>query len=230
MTGQRFLLRLARDCSAASSAEFALVVMPFLFFLLGTFDAGRFIWLVNENEKAAQIGARWAVATHPIPGGEIGCDAIGAEDAGLRCYSYAINGRVDQGLSVPQNEFPSVTCSAGTGSLSCECDTQQPDGVSCPPPFSLAIDAVAQDAFDRLVARMRQIQPRLGPQNVRVQYAWSGLGYSGDPNGPDVAPTVTVSVVGLDFFPLILANMTAIDTLEAHYSLTMEDAEGSFAN
>ena len=57
------LLRFFKSDSAASAAEFALVLPPFLLFLLGTLDVGRFIWFVNENEKAAQIGARWAVAT-----------------------------------------------------------------------------------------------------------------------------------------------------------------------
>lgn len=222
MNDWRLISRFARDRSAASSVEFALVVVPFLLFLLGTLDVGRFIWLVNENEKAAQSGARFAVVTDTIPGGEIGCDEIGAETAGLRCFSYSINGIVNQGLPVPEADFPNVTCSAPSGTLSCNCEQ------SCP--FSTAIDTVAQNSFDALIDRMRRIQPRLGPENVSIEYAWSGLGYSGDPNGADVSPTITVKISDLDFRPLFLANQIGFSAPGAEYSLTMEDAEGSFAN
>ena len=67
MNGLRAFLR---DGRGASAAEFALVLPLFLLFLLGTVDAGRYIWTVNEAEKATQIGARWAVATQLIPGGD----------------------------------------------------------------------------------------------------------------------------------------------------------------
>ena len=40
-----------RDRRGASAAEFALVLPLFLLFLLGTIDAGRYIWAVNEAER-----------------------------------------------------------------------------------------------------------------------------------------------------------------------------------
>lgn len=213
---------LLRDTSGASAAEFALVLPPFLLFLLGIFDVGRFVWLINENEKAAQIGARWAVATDIIPGGDIGCSTIGAATAGLKCYSYAINGVVSQGLPVPQANFPTVTCSAPSGTLACTCAS------TCP--FSTSIDTTARNAFNEMVGRMNDIQPRLGPSNVTVEYSWSGLGYSGDPNGPDVSPIVTVRIGRLGFRPLFLAGFANIGIPGASYSLTMEDGSGTFAN
>lgn len=219
---RRFLVGLAKDTGGASAAEFALVLPAFLLFLLGIFDAGRFIWFVNENEKAAQIGARWAVATDTIPGGQIGCDTVGAATAGLQCYSYAINGIVAQGLPVPEAHFPTVTCSAASGTLTCNCAS------ACP--FSTAIDPSAQTAFNTLVGRMQQIQPRLAAKDVSVEYAWSGLGYSGDPNGPDVAPIVTVRIGNLPFRPLFLAGLMSIGIPGASYSLTMEDGSGNYAN
>lgn len=218
----RVLRPLMRDCSGASAAEFALVLPTFLLFLLGIIDVGRFIWFVNENEKAAQIGARWAVATDIIPGGDIGCATPGAATAGLKCYSYAINGIVDQGLPVPQANFPTVTCSSPSGSLACAC------AATCP--FSTTIDATAQTAFDALVGRMQDIQPRLNSADVDVEYAWSGLGYSGDPNGPDVAPVVTVRIDSLEFRPLFLGSLIAIGIPGASYSLTMEDGAGTYSN
>ncbi|MXO75236.1 pilus assembly protein [Altererythrobacter aerius] len=205
----RFLARFLRDRSAASAAEFALVLPPFLLFLLGTFDVGRFIWFVNENEKAAQIGARWAVATNFI------CD-------GVENWSFAVQQSppILQGDTVPQSVFPGVAF-AGGSATACTCAP----GGTCS--FPLTADTAA---FSTLVGRMQEIQPRLSADDVSVDYAWSGLGYSGDPNGPDVAPIVTVRIDNLDFRPLFLAGLISLGIPGAQYSLTMEDGDGTYAN
>lgn len=209
MNGPRFLSGFLRDGSAASAAEFALVLPPFLLFLLGTFDVGRFIWFVNENEKAAQIGARWAVATDLI------CD-------GLEDWSFAVDEDppILQGGPVPETAFPGVSFDGGSATA-CTCAS----GGTCS--FPLTADTAA---FNTLVGRMQEIQPRLGADDVTIAYAWSGLGYSGDPNGPDVAPIVTVTIDNLDFRPLFLASLIPIGIPGASYSLTMEDGDGDFAN
>ena len=71
----------------------------------------------------------------------------------------------------------------------------------------------------------------MDPQNVTIRYDNSGLGYAGDPTGPDVAPIVTVSAVGVGFQSLIGQffgiNLT-LPTVSA--SLTLEDGQGSFSN
>lgn len=208
MNSQISLRRFSCDSTAASAAEFALMLPVFLLFLLGTIDVGRFIWFVNENEKAAQIGARWAVATNMI------C-------SGLNDWSFAVNEDppIPQGSPVPQSVFPGVVF-AGGSATACACPA---GGCS----FGLEAD---RDAYLLLVERMRQIQPRIGPENVSVEYAWSGLGYSGDPNGMDVAPIVTVHIGRLDFRPLFLAGFANLGIPGASYSLTMEDAVGTFAN
>lgn len=201
--------RFAKEQSGSTAAEFAMIVPVFLLFLLGIIDVGRFIWAVNENEKAAQIGARWAVATDLI------CD-------GLEGWSFALNQSppITQGSQVPQSAFPGVSF-AGGAATACQCAP----GGTCS--FPLTADTVA---FQRLVNRINQIQPRVGPNNVRVDYSWSGLGYAGDPNGPDVSPTVTVTIGQIGFRPLFLAGFISLGIPGAQYSLTMEDSEGVFAN
>lgn len=189
-----------------------MVVPVFLLFLLGIIDVGRFIWAVNENEKAAQIGARWAVATDLI------CDGI---EEGTWSFAEDEVPPIAQGTQVPKSVFPGVSF-AGGAATTCECASV---GGACS--FPLTAD---RPAFLRLVRRMSDIQPRVGPDNVRVDYSWSGLGYAGDPNGPDVSPTVTVTVGRLGFRPLFLAGFISLGLPGAQYSLTMEDAEGVFAN
>jgi hypothetical protein len=203
------LIQFAKDRRGSTAAEFAMVVPVFLLFLLGIIDVGRWIWAVNENEKAAQIGARWAVATDMI------C-------SGLTDWSFATDQMppVEQGSVVEIADFPGVSF-AGGSATACECA----DDGDCS--FPLTADV---EAFADLVGRMNDIQPRLGANNVSVDYAWSGLGYAGDPNGPDVSPTVTVTIGRMDFRPLFLAGLIALGLPGAQYSLTMEDAEGDFAN
>lgn len=208
---------LINDTRAAGAAEFALVLPLFLIFLLGTIDAGRYAWEFNRAAKATQTGARWAVATDIIPGG--------AASTGLKNYSFSIAGGITQGAIVPISNFPGVTCTSSGGTASCTCKS----GGTCS--FSVAVDTTAQDAWDDIVGRMRQIYPAIESDDVRVDYDWSGLGYAGDPNGPDVAPLITVSLQNMQFQPvtlLLFGGTIAIP--DSAYSLTMEDGDGDFSN
>jgi TadE-like protein len=194
-----------RDDSGGPAAEFALVLPLALIFIFGIIDVGRYMWEVNQAEKATQIGARWAVATNII-----------ASD--LIDYSFALDGDVLQGQPVPQADFPGVICDQ----TECRC----PDDATCD--FGLARDS---DAFDLLVDRMAQIKPGITGDNVVVTYAYSGLGFAGDPNGPDVAPIVSVTVDDLAFTPIYGALLGATFTIPTlSYSLTMEDGSGVESN
>ena len=213
----RAFVAFIRDRRAAGAAEFALVLPLFLIFLLGTIDAGRYAWEFNRAAKATQVGARWAIVTDLIPGGE--------DADSLKNYSFAVNGDVPQGEVVDSTFFPGVTCTSSSGVVSCTCAT----GGTCN--FTLTTDIAAQDAWNALVARMQQIYPAVQSDNVQIDYEWSGLGYSGDPFGPDVAPLTTVSLKNMQFQPLTLLLFGGtIGIPESSYSLTLEDGDGDFSN
>jgi len=202
---------------AATAAEFALVLPLAMLFLFGIVDAGRFGWDVNRAEKATQIGARWAVATDIIPGGD-------ASD-GLKNYSYAVSSSVPQGTVVDESLFPGVACTSSSGTLTCTCKS----GGTCP--FSLSIDTAAQSAFDAVVGRMQAQYPAISADNVEVDYDWSGLGFAGDPNGADVSPIVTVKLRNMQFQPITLYLFNAgLPMPSFSYSLTMEDGDGTYSN
>lgn len=207
-----------RDRRGASAAEFALLLPVFLLFLLGIIDAGRYAWDFNQAEKATQNGARWAAATQIIPGGS-------ATD-GLLNYSFAVSGGVAQGTVVDSTAFPGVYCQTSSGPtpvVGCTCKG------TCD--FSVAIDSTAQTAWDALVTRMQGIYPGLTASNIRIDYDWSGLGFSGDPNGPDVAPLVTVSLRDAEFSPLTTMLFDVdLPIPSASYTLTMEDGQGTESN
>jgi Flp pilus assembly protein TadG len=206
MTAFRAFLRHQRG---ASAAEFTLVLPLLLLLLFATIDFGRYGWELAQAEKATQTGARWAVATNMVA-------------SGLNSYSYAVNGGLPQGSVVNSTQFPGVTCQSSGGAVSCTCSA----GGSCP--FPLTADSAA---FTSLVTRMAQIYPEIEAQNVVVTYAWSGLGFAGDPNGPDVAPLTTVSLRNLQFAPFTsFAFNGTVNMPELAYTLPMEDGSGTSSN
>lgn len=201
--------RFRGDRHGATAAEFALILPIALLFLLGLIDVGRYGWAYNQAEKATQIGARWAAATDLIP-------------SGLVSYSYAVSSGIPQGTVVPKSAFPGIQCTSSGGTVSCTCKT----GGTCPAAIPGTAD---QAAFDRLANRMFQIWGGVGKDNIRIDYDWSGLGYSGDPTGPDVAPLITVSIQNKQF-PLwfMLGNTVPLPT--ARYTITAEDGQGTESN
>ena len=126
----------------------------------------------------------------------------------LRTYSFATDGGIEQGTIVPQSSFPTVTCDSNG------CSQWGYDGA----------------AFSAIVTRMQDIKSEIEPADVSIEYEWSGLGYAGDPNGPDVAPIVTVRLVNMTYEPLTSLIFGTVNLPNFTYSLTAEDGVGSFAN
>ena len=200
-----------RDSSGASAEEFALVLPLFLIAIFGTIDVGRYFWAINQVEKATQIGARWAVAT----------DMVASGSGGLNEYSFAISGGIPQGTAVPEASFPGIYCTGTSSSASCNCKSGSASYCT--------VSSAA--AFKRLVDRMKLIDSRIDYANVRVDYDWSGLGFAGDPNGPDVAPLTTVTVSNVQFRPITTMLFSANFNLPVlSYTLTMEDGSGTESN
>jgi len=203
--------RLLRSERAASAAEFALVLPLLLLLLFGIVDSGRFMWEYNRAEKATQMGVRYAVVTDPVLGGT-------SSSTGLYNYSFSISGGIPQGTAVPTTSFDTATCTNGA----CTC---LPGGGFC---SGTAYNATA---FTNLVTRMSYMYPQIAASNVQIQYKNVGLGFAGDPDGPDVSPLVTVSLTGLQFHPITcLVFSCSINMPDFTAALTLEDATGTESN
>jgi Flp pilus assembly protein TadG len=190
---------------AATAAEFGLVLPLLILLLLAIIDSGRFMWEWNRAEKATQAGVRYAVVTDPVLNGLYG-------------YSFSISGGIPQGSAVPTSSFDTATCDNST----CSC---LPGGGFC------SATSRNATAFTNLVTRMSQMYPQITAANVQIQYKNVGLGFAGDPDGPDVSPLVTVRLRGLTFHPITcLVFACSIGMPDFRAGLTLEDATGTVSN
>ena len=196
--------RLALDTHGASATEFALVLPLLIILLLGMIDAGRFMWEYNSAEKATQMGVRYAVATGLVP-------------SGLNGYSFAVSDNIPQGTPVPNSNFDHAVCNASN------CNTCT--GSMC---GSIGYDGAA---FTNIVDRMQAMYAPITPANVQIEYRNVGIGFAGNPTGPDVSALVTVRLAGLQFQPVTCLMFPCTITMPSFSSaLTLEDAAGSVSN
>ncbi|HKX92476.1 MAG TPA: TadE/TadG family type IV pilus assembly protein [Sphingomicrobium sp.] len=196
--------KLRRDQTAAIGAEFALVLPVLLIFLLGIIDAGRWMWTWNRAEKATQMGVRYAAVTD-------------MSDTALQSYDFYTNAGIARGSPVPASSFGGATCT----SSGCTCNT----GATCPTLGTLST------GFTNTVARMQFIMPEIRPENVVIEYGYSGLGYSGDPYGPDINPLITVRLRNMTFSPALFSLFGSSMSLpDFAATLSMEDGSGAISN
>lgn len=206
MISRAVIRNLWKRCDAAAGVEFALVLPVLILFLFGTIDVGRYMWSINQLEKATQMGARMAVVTNMVP-------------SDLAAANFALN--LGQAAQIPTSSFGALKCDKFSGTLTCTC-------ISNCTGIGMTADAAA---FGRIATRMTQIAGLIQDTNVRITYTNSGLGYAGDPNGPDVAPIVTVSAANVNFVPFVFQFMGGSVKLPTQSaSLTLEDASGSTSN
>ena len=201
--------RLLLDRSGGSAAEFGLVLPLLILFLFGIIDGGRYLWEVNKAEKATQAGARVAIVTDVLDGGLSGQNYVGQVVGGVT---------LTQGDIIPANALGELRCTnSGCSCISGTCPTVVAPG-----------DYAAR--FSRIFQRMSYMKPHIAQSNVRITYRGSGLGFAGDPNGMEIAPLVTVELIGVQFRPLVLFNSVAFNLPAFRTTLTAEDSSGSQSN
>lgn len=204
-----------RNGSGAAAAEFALVLPIALLFFFGIFDVGRYVWAMNELEKAVQMGTRYAVATRVV--------SKGLKEMDFDCGGDGLT----PGETICKDALGTVTC---TRSGCDTCIKSALGDASCP-----ANTDADTDAFDDIVRRMQVVAPFISSDDVAIKYSGSGIGYFGDPatdDGglplPDVSPVVTVEVKSLTLrLMLLLGGRVRLPGFS--YSQTLEDGDGVVA-
>ncbi|HEV2596074.1 MAG TPA: TadE family protein [Sphingomicrobium sp.] len=211
------LVRLSRDQSGSTAAEFGLVLPLLMLLLFGVIDTGRWIWTYNQAEKATQMGARFAIVADGIAGSA-------ASSNGIYSSYLGVSG-LTQGDVIPASAFGKITCtgsgSGATISATCVCTT-----APCPSGSTTATTA----AFTNVLTRMQRFLPELTASNLKVEYSSSGLGYAGSPTLPDLSPLVTVEISGMAFRPLTILAIKPVTMPSFTTTLSAEDLSGSVSN
>lgn len=200
---------LIQDRRAASAAEFGLLLPLLMLMLLGLIDTGRWMWEVNQAEKATQYGARMAVVTDVLAPGMVTASYVGV-------------GGLTQGDVIPASALGRVTCTS-TGCCN-------PTSLCTAPYPSLGSDPNYTTKFTAIVNRMKAMKPDIAASNVSVTYRGAGLGFAGDPNGMEVAPLVTVELSGVQFRPTTGLSLLTLTLPAFRTTLTAEDMSGTGSN
>lgn len=199
---------LLRDRSGGSAAEFALALPLLMILTLGTIDAGRYFFELNQLKKASQYGSRFATVTNPVEGGIVTASYVDKTFGGVT---------IQQGDRIPANAFTTITCD----DMGCDTGAKLPSDIDGNP-----APAYDNAAFRAIVDRMKLMYEPIDYADVEVRYDPSGLGFAGDPNGADVAPIVTVAIKdnALEYRPITAFLLASISFPSVATSLTVEDA------
>ncbi len=188
---QRFL----RETSGLAMTE-ALIIVPVLMLVCGAMvEFGMMVYQWNQTVKAMQVGARRAAVSTPL-----------TDISTLSSYAAGVS----QGDPVPMPSLPTAPRSVSCGAGATACDAA-----------ALARLMDGRDDDGTGITGIRDIAPFIAPENVRITYQESGLGYVGRPFGPVL--TVTLEVRDLAFDLLILDMLVPV-TIPAHpVAITSED-------
>lgn len=201
----------------ASAAEFAMVLPLLMLLLFGIIDAGRWLWVYNQAEKATQVGARMAAVTNTLSPGLIDEDYAGQTIAGATLKT---------GDYVPAEALGEIVCNSD----GCSCD---PADGRCP----TTVGTMDATTFAAIVARMSMIAPGVGAENVEVRYSGSGLGSVGaDPSGGggggdgmEISPLITVNLRDMTFEPITTFLLASMEMPDFRTTMTAEDASGVYS-
>ena len=184
-----------------SSVEFAIVCSVFFLFVFGIIDFSRALWEWNSAAKATHIGVRFAVVNDPVT------DAVN--------YDGIANG-IGNGQAIPLADFNGgfpVICDWSLAEVKTVCSAGKVD----------------EAAFLAIVDRMKQTYDQIEPRNVIVEYRHIGLGFSGNPFGSDIIPSVTVrlQLPDFEFMTPGLSGIFTIGRPDYQTTFTAEDHEGT---
>jgi hypothetical protein len=135
---------------------------------------------------------------------------------------YAVvNNMVAPGLYT----YDGVVAAGGNG-IPLPANSISPNPVVCTNTSCTGAYGFDATAFNAIVTRIQAIYSRVQPENVEVEYFQpSGLGFAGNPYGPDFVPIVTVKLKDMVFIPFTpgLLGIVSINMPAFAASMTGED-------
>ena len=181
------LRQFAREDDGATMVEFSIVMVLLITVVFGFVDFGYALYQWNSASKAVQVGARLAAVSNPV-----------ASD--LETFTGHV-----EGTTIPGGPSLSYECICeGAGDGMCG------DGATYACPGSTynatAMNRIVFGSDGECGAPVSADNPRPGmcdifwriePENVAIDYIYSGLGFATRPEGP--VPTIQVRLKDLTF-------------------------------
>ena len=203
---------LIRDDRGISSVEFAMVCVVFFMLIFGIIDFSRAMWEWNAAAKATQAGVRHAVVS----------DIVSLDYKTFSAVGPPLNMKAGDGVPIKDtggtDAIATIVCSDG--------DLSAGVSIGCGTSLGGLISGQADaDAFLAIVAVMQMYDDRVEAHNVVIEYRHIGLGFAGNPVGPDIDPLVTVKLRGmvLDLITPGLSGIFTINLPDFAATLTGED-------
>ena len=153
--------RFLKDERGGVVLDVAIVFFPLIMLILAIFEMAVSFYVILASQKAAQLGARFAVTRTPIH-----------EDVPKTNQIAIING-----------EFGDA-CYQSDGRHACK--TPEPARWTCAPVGNSLPDECDTADFMSVIGEMRRVYPSLKAQDVIIQYDYALLGYAGGPFVPHV--------------------------------------------
>jgi len=167
MSSRRNILRFLADDTGAAAVEFALVSIMFLGLMVGTIDISRLLWEVNSCKAATRAAARYLAVQPPASQDLVNFDAVS------KLSMYA-------GESIPASAVAKHTCTS--------------TGCSCSGAGYCGATTLNSTTWNAMLTYMQGHYAGIQATNVVVVYTPVGLGFAGNPYGPDVEPLITVRI------------------------------------
>lgn len=175
MRSDKLVRSLLRDSAGSVLVETTIVLVFFLLLVFGTIDVSYMFFDWARANKAAYVGARTAVVSNPVD--------------------------PDLYLNLSYSSFQ-------LQKIGDPCYDSSGDNINCPVAKSICTSIGCSghrydaNAFNTIVAAMKNVFPQIEARNVRISYETNGTGFVGEPyfenatcNGCFILPmNVTVSI------------------------------------
>jgi hypothetical protein len=190
------LKRLRGDTDGAAFLEFTAFAGMFFTLLFGVIEFSLAFYQWNAGTKAVQVGARLAAVSDPV------ANQLAVENWDVPGYNPGQEVAIADGFTIVCTGAGGGSCTGdggynadamdtlvfGRGNSGPDCDGQAPNIGMC------------------------NMFGRIAPENVRITYTYTGLGYAGRPGGP--VPTIRVELVNIPFQFLFLAGLMGFGEIE----------------
>lgn len=191
------LKRLGGDTDGSVLLEFTIFVAAFFTILFGIVEFSLAYYQWNAATKAVQLGARLAAVSGPI-----------ASELVQATWEFDDDEYVPGDLVAIAHGFTIVCTGAGGGNCNGEAGDYDADAMNT---IVFGRGNTSCDGAPPNIG-MCNMFARVTPENVRVTYSYTGMGYAGRPGGP--VPTIRVELVGIPFQFFFLNGLLGFGTIE----------------